>query len=74
MTAMTETISQMTRAELLDMLEMIVEQKVLEILNDPDEGLEVEPALLERLLHQQRAVAEGERGRSLDDVVAELGL
>jgi hypothetical protein len=75
---MNSTVAQMTQAEFKEMLEAFVEtaveQKLLEILGDPDEGLEVREAVRERLLHQRQAVASGQHGQSLEDVVQELGL
>jgi hypothetical protein len=72
------TVAQMTQAEFKEMLEAVVEttveQKLLEMLGDPDEGLEVREAVRERLLHQRQAVASGQHGQSLEDVVQELGL
>jgi hypothetical protein len=71
---MTTTVAQMTREELQEMLEATIEQKLLEMLGDPDEGLELRDDVRERLLSQRRAVAEGERGQSLEDVVQQLEL
>lgn len=72
------TVAQMTQAELKEMLEAVVEttieQKLLELLGDPDEGLAVREAVRERLLRQRQAVASGQYGQSLEDVVQELGL
>ena len=51
-----------------------VEQKLLEILGDPDEGLEIRERVRDRLLRQKEAVAAGERGQLLEDVVQQLGL
>ena len=74
---MAQTVAQMTREELREMIsdavETALEQKLLEILGDPDEALELRKALRNRLLRQQRAVASGERGRPFEDVVQQLG-
>jgi hypothetical protein len=35
---MSTTVSQMTTSELKEMMETIIEQKLLELLGDPDEG------------------------------------
>ena len=51
-----------------------VEEKLIELLGDPDEGLTVKRALRARLLRQRRKVASGERGESLSDVARKLGL
>jgi hypothetical protein len=68
----------MTREELKEIIgaavEAAVEQKLVEILGDPDEGLEIRDAVRDRLLHQRRAVAAGEQGLPFEDVVRQLGL
>ena len=71
---MATTIAQMTREEFREMIESSVEHKLLELLGDPDEGLEIKRAVRTRLLRQQKAVAAGERGRTLKDAARELGL
>jgi hypothetical protein len=75
---MTEhTIAQMTQEEFKEMLETVVEttveRKLLEILGDPDEGLEIRSEVRERLLRQRQDVAGGQQGRLFEDVVRELG-
>jgi len=71
---MTTTVAQMTKDELREMIEVAIEQKLLEILGDPDDGLEIRKELRNRLLRQKEAVAAGERGQSFEDVVQQLGL
>ena len=71
---MTVSVAQMSRDELREMIEVTLEQKLLELLGDPDEGLEIRESVRERLLRQQKAVAAGERGEPLEDVVSRLGL
>jgi hypothetical protein len=76
---MTEnTIVQMTQDEFKEMLESVVEEtverKLIEILGDPDEGLEIQSEVRKRLLRQRQEVMDGERGRPFEDVVRELGL
>ena len=66
-------VSQMTKKEFKEMIESTIEQKLLEILGDLDAGLEIRKVVRERLLRQREAVAAGERGQSLQDVVQELG-
>ncbi|GAB4506034.1 MAG: hypothetical protein Kow00123_01720 [Anaerolineales bacterium] len=66
---MNETIAHMTKSELRELIETSVEQKLLELLGDPDEGLPIRKAVRDRLLRQKQAVSAGERGESLDDVV-----
>ncbi len=71
---MTVSVVQMNRDELKEMIEVALEQKLLELLGDPDEGLEIRKSVRERLLRQQKAVAAGERGEPFEDVVRRLGL
>jgi len=71
---MANSVAKMTKKELGEMIEASVEQKLLEILGDPDEGLEIRKVVRDRLLRQKRAVAAGERGQSFQSVVRRLGL
>ena len=71
---MATTVAEMTTGELSAMIEAIIEQKLIELLGDPEEGLPIRKAVRERLLRQSRAVAAGERGEALEDVVRRLGL
>ena len=70
----TTTVAEMSKDELREMIESLIEQKLLEILGDPDEGLEVRKPVRERLLRQKEAVAAGDRGQPFEKVVRELGL
>jgi len=71
---MSTTVAQMTKEELQEMLEAAIEQKLFEMLGDPDEELELRDTVRKRLLRQQRAVAEGARGQAFEDVVQQIGL
>jgi hypothetical protein len=64
----------MTKEELVAIIETSIEQKLLEILGDPDEGLEIKKSVRDRLLRQRKAVAAGERGEPFEDAVRRLGL
>jgi hypothetical protein len=72
------TVAQMTQSEFKEMLEAVVEttveEKLLEILGDPDEALELREAVRDRLIRQREAVIKGQYGQPLEDVVRELGL
>ena len=72
------TVAQMTQSEFKEMLEAVVEtmveQKLLEILGDPDEGLQIKEAVQDRLLRQRESVSSGQYGPSFEGVVEELGL
>jgi hypothetical protein len=67
-------VAQMTKGELREMIEAIIEQKLLELLGDPDEGLPIRKLMRDRLLRQKQAVAEGEQGEPFEDVVRRLSL
>jgi hypothetical protein len=71
---MNDSVAQMSKAEFRELIETVVEQKLLELLGDPDEGLELRKAVRTRLERQRQTVADGERGRPLDEVASDLGL
>jgi hypothetical protein len=71
---MATTVAHMTKSELREMIETIVEQKLLELLGDPDEGLPIRKSVRDRLLRQKQAVVGGQRGEPLEDVARRLGL
>jgi hypothetical protein len=71
---MATTVGQMTTDELREMIGALIEQKLLELLGDPDEGLEIRKAVRDRILRQKKAVAGGERGELLEEVTRRLGL
>jgi hypothetical protein len=70
---MAATVAKMTRHELKEIIESTVEQKLLELLGDPDEGLVLKKALKDRLLRQRKAVAAGARGEALTAIAKRLG-
>ena len=76
--SMTNTVAQMTKEELREIIESVVEstieQKLLEILGDPDDDSEIQQTLLDRLLSQKRAVEIGERGQPFEEAIQQLGL
>ena len=65
-----ETVAQMTKKELREMISALIEQKLLELVGDPDEGLPIRKTLRDRLLRQKKAVQRGERGESFADAVS----
>jgi hypothetical protein len=71
---MTTTVGQMSKEELKEMIEAAIKQKLLEMLGDPDEGLEVRESARERLLRQRQAVIAGDRAEPFEEVVQQLGL
>lgn len=71
---MAANVGQLSTDELKEIIGSVMEQKLKEILGDPDEGLELRAEVRDRLLRQKKAVAKGERGESLDQVVKRLGI
>ncbi|MEO8498471.1 MAG: hypothetical protein ABI614_25690 [Planctomycetota bacterium] len=71
---MKDSLAQMSKDEFRELMETVVEQKLLELLGDPDEHLKLRKAIRTRLERQRQAVAGGERDRALDEVAVELGL
>ncbi|WP_322802415.1 hypothetical protein [Thermoflexus sp.] len=69
-----DIVAQMTKEELREMIETIIEEKLLELFGDPDEGLPIRKTIRERLLRQKEAVAKGERGEPFEEVIRRLGL
>ena len=71
---MARIVAEMTADELKRLVGVAVEEKLMELLSDPDEGMVLRESLRKRLLRQKRAVAKGERGELLEDVVRRLKL
>ena len=59
---MAKIVAEMTAGELKQLVGLAVEEKLIELLGDPDEGLVLRESVRKRLLRQKRAVAKGERG------------
>ena len=71
---MSTTVARMTKDELQEVIGSVVEQKLIELFGDPDQGLPVKESLVKRLRRQKAAVARGQRGERLEDVARRLGL
>jgi len=71
---MPSTVVQISKKELTQVVSNAVEQKLLELLGDPDEGLELKENVRRRLIRQQKAVAKGERGIGHTTLRKQLGL
>jgi hypothetical protein len=70
---MAATVARMTKHELKEIIESTVEQKLLELLGDPDQDLVLKKSVKDRLLRQRKAVASGQRGESLSVIAKRLG-
>jgi hypothetical protein len=64
----------MSKQELSQLISNAVEQKLVELFGDPDEGLSIKENVRKRLLRQKKAVAKGDRGADLNSVRKQLGL
>ncbi len=71
---MEKTVAEMTGEELRELVGAAVEQKIVELLGDPDACLVLRENVRQRLLRQRQAVAKGERGQSLETVIRRLKL
>ncbi len=71
---MNQMVSQMTKEELQQIIETSIENKLLELFGDPDEGLTLREDVSKRLMKSKAAADLGERGRLLDDIAKGLGL
>jgi hypothetical protein len=71
---MSGTVAQMSNRELTQFSSNVVEQKLVELFGDPDEGLSMKKNLRKRLLRQRKAVANGGRGTDLTTIRKQLGL
>jgi len=60
-------VAQMTTKELQKMIGAVVEEKLVELLGDPDQGLGIKKSLRNRLLRQKKRVALGQRGEKLEE-------
>ena len=67
-------VAQMSKEELKEIIAVTVKQTLIEILGDPDQGLEMKKSIRARLVRQKKAVAAGERGEPFEDIVRRLGL
>lgn len=70
---MSSTIAHMTKKEFAQMVSTTVEQKLVELFGDPDEGLVLKENLHKRLIRQKKAVARGERGEDFAKIIKRLG-
>ncbi len=71
---MAANVGQLSTDELREIIGSVVEQKLKEMLGDPDEGFEIRAEVQNRLLRQKKNVANGERGEELDEVAKRLGI
>ena len=70
---MASTVIPVSKQELSQLISTAVEQKLVELFGDPDEGLPMKESVRRRLLRQKRAVAKGERGIDLSSIRKRFG-
>lgn len=71
---MNGSIAKLSLKDLKKVVEEVVEEKLLELFGDPDERGVMRSSVRRRLAKQLQAVAAGERGRPLEQVIREHGL
>ena len=71
---MNGSIAKLSLKDLKKVVEVVVEEKLLELFGDPDQGRMMRTSVRRRLAKQLHAVAAGERGRPLEQVIRENGL
>ena len=68
------TLTQMTKKEFTQILSNVVEQKLVELYGDPDEGLIIKDQLRKRLVRQKKSTSKGNRGVNFSSAMKQLGL
>ncbi len=68
------TVNQLTLQQFEAFLERVVERKLLEMVGDPDRGLELKPSVKSKLRRSLYAVQRGERGVPASQMAIEHGL
>ena len=71
---MSVRVAEFSVDEFKQVIETTVEQKLLEMLGDPDEGLELREEIKKRLQRTMKAEQKGTRGIPAQEVAARLGL
>ncbi len=68
------TVNELSIDELKALIEEVVEEKLQEMLRDPDEGLSLRPEVEERLVKSLNQAKESRRTVSAQEVARDLGL
>lgn len=69
-----KTVGQMTVRELEGVMEKVVEQKLYELIGDPDQGLDLRESVKKRLRRTIRDEMKGKPGIPAKEVARRLGL
>ncbi|HHE47933.1 MAG TPA: hypothetical protein ENL11_03235 [Candidatus Acetothermia bacterium] len=67
-------IEGVSKEELKEMFREAVEEALLEVFGDPDEGLKLRPEIRERLKRSLERIQQGEIGISAEEVAKQKGL
>ena len=67
-------VKDLSSAELKALIQEAVEEALLDLLGDPDQGLELREGIQERLKHSLERGQKGERGIPAEEVAREAGL
>ncbi|MFO7773069.1 MAG: hypothetical protein R6V59_03910 [Dehalococcoidia bacterium] len=67
-------VKELTVEQFKTLIQEAIEEKLEEVLGDPDEGLELREEVKERLRSSLAAREAGERGIPMDQVAREVGL
>lgn len=65
---MSTMVAEMSVADLRELIDELLEEKLGEILGDPDEGLTIRPEVREQLRRQMDRVKRGEYGVPLSEI------
>jgi len=68
------SLSDLTTEKLRELIAEVVEEKLLELLGDPDAGLDIRDDVRERLLRSRAAVEQGAPTIALAKLAEELGV
>lgn len=68
------SVADLTVDELRNLIKEVVTQTILELFDDPDEGLELHAEIQERLRRSLAATSVGGETRPAQEVAAKLGL
>lgn len=68
------SISDLTTEKLRELIAEVVEEKLLELLGDPDAGLDIRDDVRERLLRSRAALEKGAPTIALAKLAEELGV
>jgi hypothetical protein len=69
-----QTIDKLTVPQFETLIERVIERKIFELFDDPDQGPELKPSVKARLRRSMAAVRRGERGIPAKQVARDLGL